>query len=435
MNPLSSILTWMCILPIIGAEFVSLCYFTNWANSRPVEKVRFTIEDINPYLCSHLIYAFAVIKTDHTLGAMSSGETERYKKFNDLKLKNGELKTLLSVGGQNAKSKTFAALSSKAQNIEHFAKTSAKFLRDNGFDGIDVDWEYPGETENTKQQFTALLRGLREEFERETKESGKPRLIISIAAPAGKKRIHDGYEVEQISKYVDYINIMAYDYFGPWNKIAGFNSPLNPRTSDPRFSDQLNQKWSVGEWLRNKAHKEKIVVGMTGAGASFTLNDSSVFDVGATVDGGGTTGTLYLIEGRLVYPEICEMIKQGATVKYDDEQEVPYAYKGNQWVGYDDTRSIQAKVKWMLAEGYAGAMFWSMDFDDFAGNHCGKGKFPLLTAMHNEIIKATKPNVPTVTPDAVLYHKPGGDASQLVICRFVLCIASFIATVYIVWAH
>ncbi|XP_050419117.1 chitotriosidase-1 [Patella vulgata] len=505
MKLLSTILTWIYILPIIGAEFVSLCYFTNWANTRPVAEVRFTIEDIDPYLCTHLIYAFGVIKTDHTLGPMSAGETERYKKFNDLKLKNGHLKTLLSVGGQNAMSTTFTGLSSNATNIDHFANASAKFLRDNGFDGIDVDWEFPGETENTKQQFTALLKGLKEGFDRETKESGKPRLIISIAVAPGRTRIQDGYEVEQISWYVDYINIMAYDYFGPWNKIAGFNSPLNPRTSDPRFSEELNQKWSVAEWLRNKAPKEKIVVGMTGAGASFTLNDSSVFDVGAPVDGGGTEGTLYLIPGRLIYPEICELIKNNATVTYDVEQEVPFAYMGNQWVGYDDIRSIQAKVKWILAEGLAGAMFWSLDFDDFSGNHCGNGKFPLLTTMKNEtmkvntsftspplttmkneitnvnpsltstlrttmknetmkvntsftspplttmkneitnvnpsltstlrttmkIISTTKPNVTTVTPDAVTDRKTNGGASEVMIGRFVICLAYFIATVYI----
>ncbi|KAK6165593.1 hypothetical protein SNE40_022494 [Patella caerulea] len=458
MKLLSTILTWIYILPIIGAEFVSLCYFTNWANTRPVAEVRFTIEDIDPYICTHLIYAFADIKTDHTLSPMYSGEPARYKKFNDLKLKNGQLKTLLSVGGQNAKSTTFAALSSNATNIEHFANTSSKFLRENGFDGIDIDWEFPGETENTKQQFTTLLKGLREEFDRETKDSGKSRLIISIAVAPGKTRIQEGYEVEQISGYVDYINIMAYDYFGPWNKIAGFNSPLNPRTSDPRFSEELNQKWSVAEWLRNKAPKDKIVVGMTGAGASFTLNDSSVSDVGAPVDGGGTEGSLYLIAGRLIYPEICEMIKNNATVTYDLEQEVPYAYKGNQWVGYDDTRSIQAKVKWILTEGFAGAMFWSLDFDDFSGNYCGNGKFPLLTTIKNETMKVnisltstslttmeneitnvnadststlnttTKPNVSAVTPDAVSDPKTNGGASELVIGRFVICLAYLIAT-------
>ncbi|ESO96380.1 hypothetical protein LOTGIDRAFT_227027 [Lottia gigantea] len=400
MNPLKPIFTWLCIVSTIGADFVSLCYFTNWAFERPESDARFSHKNIDPYLCSHLIYAFVDIDpTDLVLSSKSQHEESKYKEFNNLKTKNKDLRTLVSVGGQNAKSKQFAAVSSNIQNIHHFVKTSAKFLRDRGFDGLDLDWEYP--TRNTKEQFTILVKELRKEFDEEAIDSGKERLIITIAVPAGRARILDGYQPEELAKYVDYFNVMAYDYFGPWNRISGFNSPLYPRDSDTRFSPELNMQWTVEQWIRLKVPKEKIVVGMTGAGASFILNDTDSHGVGAKVDGGAEPGRLYKFEGRLVYPEICELEQNGGTVVFDTEQKVPYLYKDDLWVGYDNPKSIKAKVKWMIIEGYGGAMFWSLDFDDFSGKFCKKDKFPLLKAMQLEISKYTKKPVYTEHPKEV----------------------------------
>lgn len=82
----------------------------------------------------------------------------RYREFNSLKNSHPHLKTLLSVGGENAQSKDFVAL---ADNMEHFAKTTVDFLRKRGFDGLDIDWEFP-ENSATKAIFNKLLKVKRE---------------------------------------------------------------------------------------------------------------------------------------------------------------------------------------------------------------------------------------------------------------------------------
>lgn len=76
------------------------------------------------------------------------------------------------------------------------------------------------------------------------------------------------------------------------------------------------------------------------------------------------------------------MLKNGASYVWDDEMKVPYAIQGDQWVGFDDERSIRNKMSWIKDNGYAGAMVWTVDMDDFTGSICGgRVKYPLIGAM------------------------------------------------------
>ncbi|KAF5911010.1 hypothetical protein HPG69_000975 [Diceros bicornis minor] len=69
--------------------------------------------------------------------------------------------------------------------------------------------------------------------------------------------------------------------------------------------------------------------------------------------------------------KICTFLKNGATEVWEAPEDVPYAYKGNEWLGYDDTRSFKIKKK-----NFGGAMVWAIDLDDFMGTFCNQGKFP-----------------------------------------------------------
>ena len=81
------------------------------------------------------------------------------------------------------------------------------------------------------------------------------------------------------------------------------------------------------------------------------------------------------------------MLIQGANYIWDDEMKVPYLVQGDQWVGFDDERSIRNKMDWIKTNGYAGAMVWSVDMDDFNGTVCGSGvKYPLVGAMREELL-------------------------------------------------
>lgn len=76
------------------------------------------------------------------------------------------------------------------------------------------------------------------------------------------------------------------------------------------------------------------------------------------------------------------MLKNGASYVWDDEMKVPFAVAGDQWIGFDDERSIRNKMHWLKNNSYGGAMVWTVDMDDFTGNVCGGNvKYPLIGAM------------------------------------------------------
>lgn len=85
---------------------------------------------------------------------------------------------------------------------------------------------------------------------------------------------------------------------------------------------------------------------------------------------------------KLLLLQICEMLQNGGTYYWNEEMKVPYCVQENQWVGFDDEKSIRNKMKWIKENGFAGAMVWTIDMDDFSGTVCGGGiKYPLIGAM------------------------------------------------------
>lgn len=89
--------------------------------------------------------------------------------------------------------------------------------------------------------------------------------------------------------------------------------------------------------MKSGCAPEKLILGVGFYGRAFTLADKNQNGVGAPAKGPGAAGPYTREPGMLGYNEICESLKQGGwTVVRDEEQRVPYAIKGDQWVGYDD---------------------------------------------------------------------------------------------------
>ena len=98
---------YVCIKCFTALPFRRVCYFTNWSRDLQQAGARFRLTDVEPYLCTHLVYAFAAVQPSNSslqpivtlLAEGPQEEFERYRKFNALKDVNRQLKTLLSVGG------------------------------------------------------------------------------------------------------------------------------------------------------------------------------------------------------------------------------------------------------------------------------------------------------------------------------------------------
>ena len=155
-----------------------------------------------------------------------------YKKVTALK--NDKKKVLLAIGGWNdSKGDKYSRMVNRSSKRKTFVNHVVKFLLDNNFDGLDVDWEYPtcwqvecdmGPAVD-KQGFAHLLRDLHIAFKPE-------KLILSAAVSPSNKVIDQAYDIPAIDKYVDYVSVMTYDYHGQWDEMTGHVSPMYKHHSD-----------------------------------------------------------------------------------------------------------------------------------------------------------------------------------------------------------
>ncbi|KAJ8871793.1 hypothetical protein PR048_028133 [Dryococelus australis] len=365
-----------------AAEKVIFCYLGSWATYRPGNG-KFEAENIQPDLCTHLVYAFVGIST--------SGQVVLLDEYNDiadnygknamgrcqnLKTSNPNLKVLVAIGGWNEGSVKYSIVVNNDTLRATFVDSIVNFTVSYGFDGFDLDWEYPGlrgGASTDKAAFAQLLKELRPRFD----EKG---LVLTAAVGAGKSTVDTAYDVPSLSLYLDYINVMTYDFHGSWDGVTGQNAPLYASEADTDL--YLNVDAAVSYWLSLGADPAKLVLGMATYGRTFTLTSSSNHDLGATASAGGTAGKYTATAGTLGYNEFCETnMTSPWTVVWDDVQKVPYAHSGDQWIGYDDVRSLTIKSEYIMNRSLAGGMIWSLETDDFLGL-CHGYRFPLLSAIN-----------------------------------------------------
>lgn len=171
---------------------------------------------------------------------------------------------------------------------------------------------------------------------------------------------------------------MAYDFHGQWDHKTGINAPLY---TYPGNSVNFYADYAVKHWIKRGAKSEKIVLGVPCYGQSFTLSNAANHGLNAPSSGGGQAGPFTRAAGTLSYYEICDKIKKQGWTVVKNAQYGPYAYKGNQWVSYDDVETMSIKSKYIRDTKLAGTMIWALDMDDFRGS-CGEGKYPLLSALN-----------------------------------------------------
>ncbi|XP_053662726.1 chitinase-3-like protein 1 [Anopheles marshallii] len=376
---LQSISLWSLVLVTMGSLMGAVqskevvCYYGTWATYRQGNG-KFTVDDVNPLLCTQLNYAFFDINSNGTIRIIDpyldlpSG-LNTIAKFNNLKQKNPALKTIAAIGGWNAGTANFKAVAGDSQRRTTFARNAVSFLQQYRFDGMDIDWEYPDAED--KANFVLFLQELAKAF-------APYNYLLTVAVGAPEWRANESYDIPAISRIVNYINLMTYDMDGDYGVTRHHAAIFQGSVDDTDFKRQLNVDAVIRYWLSKGASANKLTLGVPFYGHTFKLANPGVDGVGAPTSGVGTKGPYTQQPGFLGYNEICE--SSFSKKQFDSVQGAAFASGNGEWVSYDTVESISRKCNLIAKYGLGGGMVWSIETDDFKGT-CGP-KFTLLNALN-----------------------------------------------------
>ncbi|XP_044757295.1 acidic mammalian chitinase-like [Coccinella septempunctata] len=350
-----------------------VCYFNSWTVYRPGNG-KFVPQNIDPNLCSHILYAFVGLNSDGSVHILDSWEAIDLNGISDLinlKQQNKDLKILLSMGGWNEGSSIYSAVVGNPTLRANMVRNVVAFVRQYGFDGFDLSWEFPnarGGAQADVQNLPSLLVELK---------ASLGDLTLSVAGSGWLSQIDTSYDVPVVANTVDMINVMSYDFHGSYDGYVAHSSPLYQSSKDR--SNGLSVNATIHHWIARGAPASKLNMGIVTYGRGFTLTDPAQTDLHAHSNGPSAAGPYTQEAGMMGYNEICEFDSNWQRV-FDEETRVPHIINGDQWIGVEDAESVGEKAQFAKELGLGGVAVYSYDTDDFNGI-CGGGKYPLINKI------------------------------------------------------
>ncbi|KAI5244028.1 glycoside hydrolase [Aureobasidium subglaciale] len=346
-------------------------YYETWANSRKNGPV--TPEDLNLDGFTHINFAFSFFDaSSFEITSMDANAASLYSRFAALKEKKNGLQAWISVGGWSftdpgPTQKAFSNMVSSQSNRAKFIGNLRQFMDTYGFDGVDLDWEYPGADDRggvsaDTANYVALTKEMRASF--------GTKYGISMTLPTSYWYLQH-FDLPGIQSSLDWFNLMAYDLHGTWDKASKFVGPyLAPHTNNTEIDLGLDLLWRAG------VNAEKVVLGLGLYGRSFTLADPScnVPNGVCQFADAAKPGPISDAAGILIDTEINDIIKKNnLKPTWDKEAGVKWiTWDSNQWVSYDDSDTFQQKRDFANKRCLGGLMVWAMDqVDQAASNGLG----------------------------------------------------------------
>lgn len=303
-----------------------------------------TYSDDDAQSIDQMFYAFAVFRG----GRLSASHWNNFEAFQAYIGKYPHIEPILSIGGWGADG--FSQAAATAQGRAAFAEDALKLMETYGFQGVDIDWEYPGSSDADvasssadKKNFTLLLRALREGLDSLTAADGIPRRLC--VALSGAPWLIDHLECGEIGQIVDQVNLMTYDL--QMTNLASHHSALY--ASDPHaFSASAGAE----AYIRAGIPAGKIMLGVAFYGHRWTTREKEPLYARAKD------------KGTLAYTAIRKMIKKRPdAVFFDETAQAPYYADGKVFISYDDERSIRQKRLYAERMGLLGLFAWQYGAD------------------------------------------------------------------------
>lgn len=316
-------------------------------------------DEISAGKLTRINYAFANIKNGEIVEGFLH-DSENFAVLDGLRRDNPSLKILVSVGGWTW-SGGFSDAALTPHSRAKFIASAVSFIQRYKLDGIDLDWEYPGQVGNgntfrpeDRHNFTLLLAELRQRFDREEPRLHR-KLYTSIATGASARYI-ENTEMDKIQRYVDSVNLMTYDFYvgGP---ATGHDAPLFHNPADPRHGSGDS---AVAQFLAAGVPPEKLVLGVPFYGRSW--GEVSPYNHGLFQPGKAARGV------HFSYPDLPGLLADGYVRYWDSSAGVPYLYSEQKriFITYEDPQSLAGKCSYVRQHDLGGVMFWEY-FNDTTG--------------------------------------------------------------------
>lgn len=307
---------------------------------------------------THINYAFANVIDGKVIEGegREKADKENLAKLNSLKKSNPKLKILISIGGWTwSKGFSDAALTEESRKI--FTESAVDYLIRHNLDGLDFDWEYPAYPGDDniyraedKENFILMLKSVREALD--SLGALNNTHYLSTIASAGFKEYLDVNDLGEAQKYLDFINIMSYDFIvQSWRDTTGHHANLH--TNDPIGRSVEN---AVNDHVAAGVPIEKLVMGIPFYGRSWSgvsPDNNGLFQFGK-----GSKG--------FPYRELVEMMKDSSFVRHwDESSKAPFLWNEKEkiFVTFEDPESIFQKAEFIKKHKMGGAMFWEYNED------------------------------------------------------------------------
>ncbi len=309
---------------------------------------------------THINYAFANINMK-TGGVQFELDTDSLKiaKLIALKQVNPKLKVLYSVGGW-VWSDQFSHVAAFDASRKTFASACVQLMKEHSFDGVDLDWEYPGQRAednafrpSDKENFTLLLAEIRRALDEQGKQDST-HYLLTIATGADQPYINHT-DLGEAQKHLDFINVMCYDYYHGWHYQTGHHANLLPSDKE-KFGGNSGLK-AIERHMAAGVPAEKLVMGIPFYGRQWEKVSP------------GNSG-LYqpaMATGMIVaYWDIVEKLKSGKYEKlYDESAKASYLWNPEDsiFISWETPAEIAQKAAFIKEKGLGGAMFWEYSLD------------------------------------------------------------------------